>query len=69
MATVENASTGKKQIVKVGDWVCFKCDIEQSGKIVAIRGNQLVLENEAGFEGEYIGGNTRHSEMACDCWI
>jgi len=69
MALVENANTGEMQNVKVGDWVCFKCDIEQSGRIKAIRGNTLCLESEDGFEGEYIGGQTRHNEMASDCWI
>lgn len=55
--------------VKVGDWVCFKSDIEQSGKIVEIRGNMLYLENENGFSGDYIGGETFTTELASDCWI
>ncbi len=59
--------------VKVGDHVGFKCDIEQSGKIVAIKrgihGKILVLESEDGFEGGYIGGQTRTEELAEDCWI
>jgi hypothetical protein len=55
-------------------WVEFKCDIEQSGRIVEIRsgyryrGPQLVLKNESGFCGEYIGGQTRTTEDARDCF-
>lgn len=60
--------------VKVGDWVCFKSDVEQSGKIVQIRTNsfgkaELILENANGFSGGYIGGNTRTVERAQDCWV
>jgi hypothetical protein len=61
------------QRVKVGDWVSFKCDIEQSGKIVEIKqsymGTSLVLENPNGFHGDYIGGETITTELARDCWI
>ena len=58
--------------VKVGDWVCFKSDIEQSGKIVQIKkgfGDTLVLENANGFQGDYIGGDTRTQVSARDCWV
>jgi hypothetical protein len=61
------------QTVKIGDWVCFKADIEQSGKIVDIKksymGHSLVLENLNGFHGDYIGGQTITTELASDCWI
>ena len=61
------------QTVKIGDWVCFKADIEQSGKIVDIKksymDHSLVLENENGFHGDYIGGQTITTELASDCWI
>jgi len=67
MATVEG------QTVKIGDWVGFKSDIEQSGKIVAIKqtyaGTSLTLENTSGFSGDYIGGDTVTTELARDCWI
>ena len=67
MATVDG------QTVKVGDWVGFKSDIEQSGKIVAIKqtyaGASLTLENTSGFHGDYIGGQTITTELARDCWI
>jgi hypothetical protein len=58
--------------VKVGEWVGFKSDIEQSGKIVAIkrgtRGPVLVLENPNGFDGGYIGGQRTTEVDAADCW-
>ena len=61
------------QTVKVGDWVGFKSDIEQSGQIVEIKksymGHSLVLENKHGFSGEYIGGDTVTTELASDCWL
>lgn len=61
------------QEVTVGDIVCFKSDIEQSGVIVEIKqsytGKALVIENKYGFSGDYIGGDTVHTELARDCWI
>ena len=62
------------QTVKVGDWVGFKSDIEQSGQIVEIKkttcfGVSLVLENKSGFHGGYIGGDTVTTELASDCWV
>ena len=61
------------QTVKVGDWVGFKSDIEQSGQIVEIKksymGYSLVLENKTGFSGDYIGGDTITTEQASDCWV
>ena len=61
------------QTVTVGDVVCFKSDIEQSGVIVEIKksymGHSLVIENKYGFHGDYIGGQTITTELARDCWI
>jgi len=61
------------QEVKVGDWVGFKSDIEQSGQVVEIKssymGASLVLENKSGFQGGYIGGDTITTELARDCWL
>ena len=61
------------KVVNVGDWVCFKSDIEQSGKIVAIKksymGTSLTLENKNGFHGDYIGGDIIATEEASDCWV
>lgn len=60
--------------MQVGDTVCFKSDVEQCGTIVAIKFNAmgrkvLVLENEYGFEGDYIGGQECTQELASDCWV
>jgi hypothetical protein len=61
------------QEVTVGDVVCFKSDIEQSGVITAIKktyaGTSLTLESKYGFSGDYIGGQTITTELARDCWI
>jgi hypothetical protein len=55
--------------VKVGDYVGFKSDIEQTGKIVKIKGNTLILHNPDGFEGDYLDGDEYTSEDANDCWL
>ena len=61
------------QTVRIGDVVCFKSDIEQSGTVVDIKktymGTSLVLQRDYGFEGGYIGGETIHTELASDCWL
>jgi len=62
------------QEVNIGDRVCFKCDIEQSGTIIKIKKDLmgrkvLVLGSDYGFEGGYIGGETVHSELAEECWV
>jgi len=62
------------QEVRVGDWVSFKADIEQSGRVVRIteggfNRTRLVLENPNGFQGGYIGGQTETVEDADDCWL
>jgi hypothetical protein len=62
------------QKVKVGDYVCFKSDYEQSGKIVDIKHNmfgsvQLVLTNPNGFGGDYLCGSDTTVELASDCWV
>jgi hypothetical protein len=57
-------------IVKVGDIVCFKSDIEQVGEIVKISGNTLTLKarSDRGFDGEYIGGDEFTVVDARYCW-
>ena len=58
------------KVVKVGDVVGFKSDTEQYGTIIAIKQSRvLVLENKAGFCGEYLRYATRTEELASDCWI
>ncbi len=46
--------------VEIGDYVCFKSDVEQGGTISKIERNQmgsiqLVLTSEFGFYGDYKG--------------
>lgn len=65
---------GEKITLKVGDWVGFKCDTEQYGQIKEIsrnqwRGYELVLENNSGFIGEYIGGQIRTTVDADEVWV
>ena len=62
---------GKK--VTIGDEIYFKCDVEQSGELKEIKNTKegvvLVLVNEDGFSGGYIGGDTE-TEMEVDhCWF
>jgi hypothetical protein len=61
------------QTVRIGDSVCFKSDVEQSGRIVDIKktysGVSLTLESQYGFHGDYIGGQTITTELARDCWV
>lgn len=57
------------QRVQVGQWVSFKCDIEQSGRIYRIEGDRLFLENPNGFDGDYIGGQETTVQRAGDCWL
>ncbi len=59
--------------VKVGDTVGFKSDVEQYGEIVGIQKGtfcvELVLEDKAGFVGDYIGGQTSVTIPASDAWL
>ncbi len=57
--------------VEVGDWVGFKCDIEQYGKIKSIQRvrNTLILTNEDGFDGDYIGGDTETLVSLDEIWV
>lgn len=69
-----NSTVIDGQTVKVGDWINFKCDLEQYGQIREIRrgilgGVDLVIENSNGFSGDYIGGQTRTVQRALDCWL
>jgi len=68
MALILDTNTNKLAAVAVGDWVSFKSDVEQSGLIVAIGNGEFVLENNQGFEGGYIGGDTITRALIEDCW-
>lgn len=63
-----DAKDGDTVEVQVGDYVGFKCDIEQGGQITAIDGDTLTLSNPNGFHGDYIGGQTVTTETADRCW-
>ena len=55
--------------IEVGDWVGFKSDVEQYGKIIAFRGsNGVILENKDGFDGDYIGGDIETIVFTDDVW-
>ena len=56
--------------IEVGDWVGFKSDIEQYGKIKSIQRtrNTIILTNKEGFIGEYIGGDTETMVWFEDVW-
>jgi len=68
-----DSTTVEGKVVKVGDSVGFKCDIEQGGKITKItrtaHGVMLTLTSKYGFHGEYIGGQTVTQQAAQDCWV
>ena len=71
---MKEAKDAEGKMVKVGDWVEFKCDIEQIGKVVAISRAwsgrvDFTLEADGGFAGEYIGGQTRASIEADRCYL
>ena len=55
--------------VSIGDWVGFKSDTEQNGKIIKISGSRVLLENKNGFHGDYIGGDETYWEDANRCWV
>ena len=56
--------------LKVGDWVGFKCDIEQEGIVKSIQRSRqtLIVENKYGFHGDYIGGDTEALLGFDDVW-
>lgn len=63
---------GTHRTVGIGDWVEFKADVEQQGKILDIifdwKGIEFTLENLDGFDGDYIGGETTTTVEASRCW-
>ena len=69
IVTKYTAKGEEQVVVKVGDYVRFKSDVEQGGKVTGIDGIWLELENKYGFEGEYIGGMTETRVAYQDCWM
>jgi len=65
----------EKEKVFIGDIVNFKCDVEQYGKIKAIKkvgsDYELTLEStsDEGFEGDFIGGDLTTTMKASECWL
>jgi hypothetical protein len=57
------------RVVQIGDFVGFKSDIEQYGKIVKINGSNLLLKASSTFSGDYIGGEEFTTVDAANCWI
>jgi len=57
-------------LVGLGDYVGFKCDVEQGGKVIGIDSSRrrFLLENVNGFAGGYIGGDTETYVDFRDCW-
>lgn len=54
--------------VTIGDYVEFKADVEQVGKVIAIDGNEIKLENKDGFPGDYLRYETTTWMRARDCF-
>ena len=74
MKTITAIVDGKT--VTVGDNVDFKSDVEQWGTIASIKsvpgmGKMLTLKapDDAGFEGDYIGGEDTTTVSARECWV
>jgi len=58
------------QRMQVGDYVSFKSDIEQSGKIYKIEGDCLYIQaGPNGFDGDYLRGAETTVQRAVDCWL
>lgn len=56
--------------IEVGDWIGFKSDIEQDGKVKQIQRSRraILVENKNGFDGDYIGGDTEALIGFDDIW-
>lgn len=67
-------SDGEEVTVKVGDFVGFKCDIEQSAEVVKIEPHDThgakftVKAPPDGFAGHYIGRNDFHEVYGSEVW-
>jgi hypothetical protein len=73
---MQTAKVSGNDVVKVGQYVCFKSDYEQTGKVAKIRTNmfgrtELVLttDSDEGFGGDYLCGSNTTVELASDCWV
>ena len=68
-----SATVQEGVVVNVGDYVSFKCDIEQGGIVSDINrdghGSVLTIVSNSGFSGDYIGGDNVTTQHASDCWV
>jgi len=65
--------------IKIGDYISFKCDIEQSAKVVrVVRDKDYLGRPEVsyiveapldGFSGHYIGRDDFHTVSHRDVWV
>ena len=55
--------------IKVGDYVEFKCDIEQCAEVIAVNGSRITVKApDYGFDGEYINDQDTYILDRDDCW-
>ena len=56
--------------VGVGDYVCFKWDIEQCAKVVHVTPSSITVVAPAdGFDGGYAYGATHKTLDPDECWV
>lgn len=68
MASTKVAVEGGE--VGVGDYVCFKWDIEQCAKVISISGWGITVEaGSEGFDGDYAGSATHKTLDPDECWV
>jgi hypothetical protein len=64
-----------KKKIKINNWVTFKTDIEQTGKVVQIykEGKNMMYtlssDDTYGFDGDYLNGETLVQIEAKKCWL
>ena len=64
-----------KKEIKIGDWVMFKSDIAQVGKVVQIykEGKNIMYtlssDDTYGFDGDYLNGETLVQMEAKRCFL
>ena len=64
-----------KKKIKIDNWVTFKTDIEQTGKVVQIykEGKNMMYtlssDDTYGFDGDYLNGETLVQMKAKKCWL
>ena len=72
---MKTAKTRTNKTINIGDWVEFKADIEQCGKVIDIKGSgktaelKLSSDDTYGFDGDYLNGETETWIEAKRCWL